>query len=288
MATELRAGISFSADLAQTILVEIQDHRIELKFLEERRKASQAEYWFLDDLLAFDKKTLRGIAAVSVALDNRVAFFHRFPLDSSLAQVDQNEQVQWELSHFIHEFKPHDYISDVHILRTHAREQYVDALVVAVPSSFIFNMQGLLAQRDVLLQTVEVNHIAAEHALRRAHPELKARHVVFVGVEQERVDTGVLARGRLTSYDYKNSTSIDESLTFVKRMVDGTDQSDIVLHGSAVSSAWVRSFRAGFGSRLMVLNPFRQMLVSPSCLNFKRFIGREHHFAACVGSTLRR
>jgi len=287
MAKELRAGISFTGDQAQTVVVELHDRRVELRHIEERTKESMLEYWFLDDLLSLEKKTLGKISRVSVAMDNSEAFFHRFPIDSLLTQVEQNEHVRWELSHFIADYKPQEYINDVHILRTHARDHFLDILVAAVRRSFLFKLHEYLAEQNLNLQTVEANVFSVTHALLLAYPEVKTTAATMVGISNRRLDIGILSNGRLTDYSYRKISPVEEAIGFLKESLEEANMQNIFLHGPSLTAEWMNSFRAAFGAKMMDLNPFRHMMVASSCQNFKQFNGREHRFAACVGSALR-
>jgi len=288
MAKELHAGISFGDDTAQTVLLEIQGPEVKLWGIEEHPKDRFVDYWFLDDLLSLDRKTLSRVSRVAVALDHHSAFCHRFPLDNSLNQVDQNDQVQWELSHYIANYKLHDYINDVRILRTRAREQMLDVLVATVHRSFVFGLHELLAEEKLDLQTVEVSFYAAENSVLSTYPDLKSKNCALVGISKQRVETGMLTSGRLSAYAARSVVSFDDAHRFLENSFVELDLSNIILYGTSQASEWIDGVRSVFGSRVSMLNPFRNMQVASSCRNFDEFAGNEHRFAASVGCVLRK
>ncbi len=292
MARELRAGISYSADTAQTVLLDVQDQTVELQYIAEQTRDRFNEYWFLDHLLSLDKKILKKISKLSIALDNTSAFFHRFPLDSSLGKVDQNEQIEWELAQYKQHFKRQDYIHELHVLRTRASEQYLDVLVVAIPRSFIFGIQEALTAQELDLRLVDLNYFASQHLHQIIHPETKVMKQALVGIFPNGISIGNIQNNKLAGYINLVETVTEKMLKFLEVELSDLGVNNIFLHGTTTKQSlamteWAKKLRNVLNLNVTIINPFRRMRVSSSCKNFEQFKGYEHHFVACVGSALR-
>ena len=286
MTKELIAGVSFSGNAAQTVILEVQPDGIELHHLEEFQNKSNNDIWFLDGILGARNDVGTKVSKIAVALDNAGVFLHSFPLDSSLTQPEQNEHVQWELSNYIDGFKPKDYINDIHVLRTHAREQISEILAVCVRRSLAFNIQNTLVSKKLDLQLVDTNHFCSQYALLVTHTEVKTKIVALADVTNNRVDVGILMNGRLTNYRYALSATVNDAVTFIENQLKTNSLSDVYLCGSGVSFELAKALRSRQGINVATLNPFRKIRIAPSFRGFDKFIGQEHRFASCVGAVL--
>ncbi|MBI3765302.1 MAG: hypothetical protein HY277_02215, partial [Ignavibacteriales bacterium] len=140
------AGVSFTDDTAHLAVLEAKSETIHIRYLEEFKNGKSGDLWFLEPLLARDNKVVRSVAKVSVALDLSTAFLHTFPIDNTLNQTEQNDHISWELSNYIPDFNPKEYIKDTQVLRTRAQEQVSELFVVAVKRDFVFKIQDALTE----------------------------------------------------------------------------------------------------------------------------------------------
>jgi hypothetical protein len=286
MSKELRSGISCNGDIASIAVLEINGEAIELKHLEELRKTRPDRLWFFDILDTVDKKTLSKLAALSVAVETENAILHKFPMDSSLTQVEMNEQVGWELSNYIADFHAKDYISDLKIMQTNAREQVADVLAIVMEKSFVFGMHEYLKNRKVNTGAIDIEYFAAEEALLQSHPETKDRQCAIVRISRDRVDAGVLSNSRLLDYRHKSADPPDSVIVFLQQLVDEFEVATLYVHGLGVSFEWQKILRREFKQKFMLLNPFRRMRISPSVPHFGSYNGNEFRFACAVGGAL--
>lgn len=287
MAKELSMGLSFSDGTAQTAVIEIGSDTNEIRFIEEYEKKSDSGVWFLDHLTGLKERGLGKVSSVSIAFDNSAAFLHSFPLDGTFTQSEQNAQVHWELSQLIADFKPNDYINDIHILRTNAREQVWDVLAVSLRRSLLYDMQARLTGHNLDLRIIDTNHFGAQAALVTIHPDIKKKTVCLAGITRTRVDVGILTKGRLTDYRYSMNTDVHGITAFLEALAGEFAATDVVVHGTGAIYETTKALRSSLHATVGMLNPFRKMRVSSSFRGFDKFIGHEHRFAACVGSALR-
>ena len=288
MPKELKAGISFSDDTAQTVVLELHPEEVVLHYLEEFKNASRSDIWFLDSIINARKGFSGKISSVSVALDNSAVFLHSFPLDTSLTQTEQNEYVQWELSNFIEDFKPREYINDIHPLRTRARDQVSDVLAVSVKRTLLFDVQQALADQHIDLRLADTYYFGTQYSLLATYPEVKTKTVALVGATMGRLDVGILVNGRLIDYRYKFVSTIEESVNFLREVLMNFPVSDIYLYGTAMTLDLTKNLHTAFAMNVTALNPFRRMRISSSFRDFDKFIGQEHRFASCVGCVLKK
>lgn len=286
MPKEYIAGISFDESSSQIVVLEQHEEGLELHYLEDSRKASEKDIWFLDSIPTMKEKFVGKISKASISINNSNVFLYSFPIDSSLIQSEQNEQMQWELSNFIDDFKPKDYITEVHVLRTKAREQISDILTVSVKRTLLFNIQTCLTDNKIDLQTIDTNHFGAQGALLFTHPDVKTRTVGLIGVNQGRLDFGIIQNGRLLDYRYSVNASMDDGINFIVEIVKDTSISEIFLYGAAATFEYKKSLRSSIGIIITTLNPFRRIRISPSLKGFDKYIGSEHSFASSVGIAL--
>jgi hypothetical protein len=286
MAKEILSGISFSGMTAIIAVLEKHKDAHQLVHLDEIEMSGEKALWFLDALDTVEKKLLGKIDSVSVALENARVQLHAFPTDSSLTRVEQNEHVRWELAQYVENFRPSEYVTDLHILRSNAREQVTDVLAVSVPQSLVFNIETNLSARKLNLKTVMVGHFAAEEALRLSHPELKNETCVFIEISNGRVDLEILKNEKRAGYGYTQFETPAETVGWMNELILAYPQAPIYLHGTEKLHEWIKLLRGSTGREVTTLNPFRKIRISPSVAQFSRQIGKEHRFAACIGAAV--
>jgi Tfp pilus assembly PilM family ATPase len=287
MAKKYIAGISYSSSLAQTAVLEFNGQTFEVISLDERKKTSNGALWFLESFVSSEKKILNNVEDVSIGIDGSTVFLHEFPMDSSLSQVDQNAQVNWELSHYIADYKKDEYINEIRLLRSNAREQVMDVLVVSLNRSFIFSAYSFLTDRNINLHSVDVNQFAAHYSLLHCHPEVKLRMSALVGIWDQRADISILRNGKIFRYGFVTNPSVETVLEKIFSIAQDLPLLFIFLHGDAITPAWTKGLREKFGSIVSTLNPFKKVQDRSSQKKLAQFIGTEHRFAAAIGSALR-
>ena len=288
MAKEISAGISIAGNRAQLAVFKVKEREHKLVFLQEYLRSDEHDLWFLKPLIDPENRILKKISRVSIALDTRSVFLHAYPIDASLTQSEQNEHTNWELSRFIPEFRPNDYICDRHVLRTRAREQIAEVLVVVVGRSLIFGIQEKITGKKFSLNVIDTSYFGAQHALIFSYPEIKVKTVALVSVGENRVDAGIEFNGRLIEYQYAADTSPESVTSVLRKVMKGSPVVEIFCSGPDASSEMVSFLSEAFGIPVTLMNPFRRMVKTSSFPDYDEFAGKEHRFAACTGMALRR
>lgn len=283
----LHAGISFTPYTAQTVLLELQDKSVQLRYLEQHSNFGKKDLWFLDAIVSLEDKKLRENIKVSIALDNSLLIIHKFPMDNTLTQIEQEDQIQWEISNFVANFNKEDYLYETHILKTNLNQQVIEVLVVVVPRSLVFNIKSFLSENNFDLEFIDFNYSSAEIVLKRTYPEGSGKNVALVEVAHERVDAGLLFMGRLASYRYFHIHSIEETIRNLNTWMLPFNVEQIFFHGSGLTIEWNEALRTSFKVDTTRLDPFKKIRISMPARNFSKYIGEEHAFTAAVGCALR-
>ena len=283
MSKEIIAGVSVSENIAHLTVVEIRNRDIELLHLEEILRNSEDDFWYLDSILNPKIRLMKKISKVSVALDSTSVFLHSFPLDTTLNQSEQNEHIHWELGNLIPEYQAADYIYDMHILQTRAREQVAEVLVIAVKRSVISNLQKILSRRKLELHVADTNIIGTDHSLITNYPEVKIKNVALISINRKQVEIGLVSNGRLTKYSYKKDLSSGLIIQTLRGLQQDLPVVEAYFCGTSVSPAVIDGVKSAIGVNCILLNPFRRMLERSSGDQFNTYLGTFHRFAACTG-----
>jgi Tfp pilus assembly PilM family ATPase len=288
MGKEFIAGVSFSESTAQVAVLEIRNAEASIVYLEEFNRETINEFWYLDPLLTKSRKIFKKVDKVSVAFDHASLLMYAFPADGTLSHVDQQEHVRWELSNYIPDFHPQEYINDLHTLQTHGKEQVKDLLVVSAKRSLINRLQSALSDQWYELHVVDTNHFSSQYALLVNHPEVKTTSVALIALNNNRIDLGILHHGRLTEYYYTTFSSVDELCQFVQQCLEDYPKLELYVCGTAVTNELVSAAQKKMKLPLTKVNPFRKMPLRVSSDNAGAVTGQEHRFVASVGIALRR
>ncbi len=283
MAKEIIAGVSRSDNIAHLTVVEIRNRDIELLHLEELLRNSEDDFWYLDSILNPKIRIMKKVSKVSVALDSTSVFLHSFPLDTTLNQSEQNEHIHWEIGNLIPEYQASDYIYDMHILQTRAREQVAEVLVVAVKQSVILNLQEILSKRKLELHVADASFIGADHSLITNYPEVKIKNVAMISIDKKQVEIGLVSNGRLTKYSCKKDLSSELIIQTLRGLQQDLPVVEAYFCGTSVSPVVIDGVKSAIGVNCILLNPFRRMLERSSGDKFNTYLGTFHRFAACAG-----
>ncbi|HLX12153.1 MAG TPA: hypothetical protein VKS81_05015 [Bacteroidota bacterium] len=284
MAKELVAGLSVAGGVAALAIVERDEKSSRLVHLAEISKSGDSLLWFVDIFDSVEKKLLGKTESVNVAVDSSLAFLHSFPIDTSLTQVEQNEQVQWELSNYLSPYRPSDHITDLRLFRLNAREQTAETLAISIGRTMLFRLQSALAERKLELQKVAVTQLAAESALLAIHPELKAKSCAIIGIGEELIEFEILVNARMSAFRQFPVSLGSEAVEAVTSLLREHAIPEVYLHGTGTVLDWRKALRSEGGPHIHLLNPFRKMSVAPTVTEYSRYIGKEYRFAACIGA----
>src|ERR1051326_3671280 len=190
------AGVSYMDDTAQIAILQIRRNSVTLCHLEEYSEQN-GDVWFLQPLLNRDKRIVRKVSRVNVALDSGVLAFHSFPADDALDQLSRQDHAHWELSNFIDAYVPKEYANDLRVLKSFPDEKYSDLLVVATRQALLSNIQSTLQGQKFNLDGTAANHFGAQESLLMNYPEVRSKRIALAGLTRNRIDLGFMENGKL-------------------------------------------------------------------------------------------
>lgn len=282
------AGLSYTGEILRTAVLQLKKDGPVLCHLAEERVDERAGHWFLRDLLRPRFGLMRKVSAVSVGIDNGSVFYHSFPADPSLAKAERDEMIDWELSHYIDDYSGADFVKDVHLLSPDAAGTATGVLVVAANRSFVREIQELIRSRRLELQVIETNFFGATYALGANYPEASLKRVLVAAIEGDRVDAGVLHRGKLERHACTLFADQEALLGFLEGLARGAKVDEVYFSGSEATHALVLAARGRLGLPAEMLNPARKLRLKRRYAKKNEFAGLEHRFASVIGCALRR
>jgi Tfp pilus assembly PilM family ATPase len=282
------AGLSYAGDVLRTAVLRLKKDGPVLCHLSEERVKDRTGTWFLRDVIEPRSGLMKKVDAVSVGVDNASLFYHSFPLDQSLAAADRAELIDWELSHYISDYVGTDFIKDVHVLLPEVGAMTPGLLVVAANRSFVQEIQSTIREQGVKLQVIETNFFGATYALGANYPETGMKRVLAVAIEADRVDVGVLNKGKLERHACAPVTSQGSLIGFIRGAAVSGKVDEVYLSGAGASHALVVAARPQMGVPVEMLNPVRKLRIKRRFEKGNEFAGVEFRFASVIGCALRR
>lgn len=282
------AGISFSEVSAQIAVLEVGRRDVRIRYFEEIAKQDDLPLWFLEPILSRSSRIYKKVKKVSLALPGDSVLVHLFPLDSSLNQDAQDNQVDWELGHLIPSYQSKEYVKDVHILKTSSRDQTQEVMVVAARRAAIAAIQEKLQAHKYEMHIIDLDHFGAEYALFVNYPETRTKCVGLATVASNRIDLGVLNNSRLAEYRYRLTESTEETLEFLQQRIADTGLTDLFFHGPNAAHTLINTARQRFKINCAMLNPLKELKPSRAFREIDSFTGHEFRYAAAIGCALRK
>jgi Tfp pilus assembly PilM family ATPase len=278
-------GISISGETAILAGLEQTEAGFFLVQLDELQRSERTPFWYLNLLERFPERD--SVAQVALALDGDMLHLLTLPIDSTLSQSDRNDHIHWEFSHYIENYKPGEFIHDVHVLDTDAEQHVERVLAVAVRRNIVFGVQDALRQQKLALGVVDLAQFAADTSLVRNYPEDMQGVCTDIGWNGNRIDVSVLDSGHLTAYRYATPAGETELKNFLTTLDPATAEK-IFLHGTGMSPEFENTVKATLRSTVVVADPLRRIPLSPEFPTQSRHLPDTHRYAAAVGIALRR
>ncbi|MBI5476657.1 MAG: pilus assembly protein PilM [Ignavibacteriales bacterium] len=288
MGKEIVAGVSYSGNRSHIAVYEVKNGDVKLLHLAEHLSAKQSDHWFLEKIISPELRILKKADKVSVALDINSVVLHTFPLDTTLNQSEQNGHVHWELSNFIKNYQPKEYIYDLHSLRISARDQVADVLVVAIKREKLFGIQSALESKKIELHIADTSFFGAEQTLLSVFPEIRNKTVALILSDFNEISIGIFVNGRVVKFGHNLQSTSDSIVNLFQSIKQEEIVTELYLCGGTASQELGVTLRNRLGIHVNMLNPFRRNITTSSYSDFKLFAGKEHLFAAATGVALRK
>jgi Tfp pilus assembly PilM family ATPase len=242
---------------------------------------------FTDYLSVFMKVNRVKAQRVSVALDTSLLFINNVPIENDLSRNDMNEQFNWELSQYFPDTPAREFITDTHLLTK--TETLSNMLSVSVKRQDAYAVQSAVAKLGLDLHIVDVDHFAADTALRINYPDTNRKYLAFIGIKEDRLDISMLRNGTIEAYSYSvvgSDQEIVDQIATVSREAKGIH--GIIVYGSYLEKNLLVQIRRASSLLVEALNPLRHVKVSDSLRIADHLTAPSYQFASAVGVALRR
>jgi len=244
---------------------------------------------FLEYLTAFLKVNQSKTRKASIALDTSLLFLTTLPMEEGLTRAEITEHINWELSQYFPDLTQKEFISDVHPLTHPDAEPWREVLSVSIRRTHASLIQRALAQIGIELHILDVDHFAADTALRLNYPDAYRKYIALVGVKENRLDISLIRNGSLESYRYAVVNSNKEIVDRVALLAqEAKGVFSIATYGPYLDRELLTQIRKA--SRLLVeaMNPLRHVAISDTLRIADHLSMPSYRFAAAVGAALRR
>ncbi len=290
MSKLLNAGLSISDDLSHLVVLEHNESKAELIYLEEFTNSGHdnSELWYLKSLFSVENPILGKIDSVSLALDKKDLLIHTFPMDISLKQDQQNEHLNWELSQLIPNFHAQDYISDTHVLQSIPEANKKNILSVTILKKLVYEITQSISKNKFKLNIIDSAHFSAEKTLIQNHPEVHNQNCILLGISKNQFEISRYFNSNLIEYVYRRETQIEYIIRYLRLFISDAKIDHIYVYGTNANEEILNHLKNNFPSLVQLINPFKIINISHNVQNFHKYLFAIHKFVPAVGIALRK
>ncbi len=296
-AKELTIGIALTERGVQAVEIERNGPASTLLAIDEWentlsfRDGDQARglQQFTEYLGAFMKVNQSRARRASIALDTAALHLAMIPMEEGLTRAEITEHITWELSQYYPDLSAKEFISDVHPLSRPEIERWREVLSVSVRRTHASAVQKALAAVGLELHILDVDHFAADTAMRLNYPDAYRKFVALVGVKENRLDVSLIRNGSLESYSYtlvRSNKEIIDSIANLPQVAKGIFS--ITVYGPYLDRDLLTQIRRASKLLVEAMNPLRHVTISDSLRVADHLSMPSYRFAAAVGAALRR
>ncbi len=281
------AGVSYSDNVSQIVVLQMKRKGARIRSIHEFRKQSDSPAWFLGPLIGRSEKIFRKVKTVAVAIDHDRLLFRTFPVDAGLNRPAMREHAAWEFAQFLPEGSAQAYVGDVYPLESRTDRPITDALYVAARRDFVQVVEQEIKKARFKCGQIDAAYFGAESSGLLNHPELGTVQSAIIGLFRRTLVVGILADGRLVQFVSKEISDPTDVLPHLEIEFGRRPVESICIYGPAAVAAVLNAIRARFSCEVAYLHAFKALEVDFDRRAMQQFMGREHVFASCVGIALR-
>jgi len=302
-------GISFSggsifftelySDSVNIRLDNVEEVKVDFDFEDEFQKFKSSQKDLTNISSEIEKYITKRNAAecsVSLAISTAQAFLITLPIDFSEGKQSLYSKISWELSNYFPD-NYNDFVINTYRLNSVLPFGSSDEfLIIAVTKNSLEFVKRIFKICRIELALIDIDHFAAEYALRNSYPEkMRNKNVMMVGLKSGRVDYGYITDKKYRNYAYSKSGSETEfnlnlvrkinSLLESKRFRPGLDR--LFLYGNEVKEDTVEALKKIDGVNAELINPFVNIGASDLFLKDESLRKTAYRFAPSCGAALR-
>jgi len=243
---------------------------------------------FSDRLGAFFETAGTRPGSVSVAIDSGRAFVLTIPLEDGGSRLERSEHMRWELEQYFPESGPGEFVTDIQPMTDNKIEDWVKTISVSLSRRHAGIVESAATASGAGLRIIDVDHFAADHALRFNYPDVGKKYMALIGIKESRIDVSILRNGVLESYRYHRVTSNQEIVEQIASLSeDQRGLFSISVYGTFLDTDLLTLIRQSSKLPVEALNPLRHIAVADSLRLSDHLTVPSFRFAAAVGVALR-
>jgi len=279
-------GIAVEDEYARYATFEVHGLRHILLHVDEYPRDNDSPCWFLQRISEPREKRYRNVSSVSVALGLSSIVTHAFPLDTSLTQAERNDHIHWELSSYVPEYNPQDYVTDVRVLRTAAQEQVSDLLVVAVSRPIVLEIQKFVSDQQLKMGTIDTTYFASEFSFQVNYADRRSKSVLLIVMHRTHAEIGWEANGKLVHFEKVRETSPAKIVQRIRRHLPDFPVSELYCCGEISNTEDVKTLQYELGIPALLVNPFNRLVKRSMWKTSQSLRGSEFLLNSCAGIAL--
>ncbi|HTR80212.1 MAG TPA: hypothetical protein VMM58_01195 [Bacteroidota bacterium] len=248
--------------------------------------SSQRERIFALELQSFFKSIGAGARTFAFGLNSRMVVAQSLPTDGSLNETELDQHALWELSQYSTVKNPNAYNVGAMVLDSNAETQVNTTIIVAVRKIFLNFLANVCKQLSGNLNIVDVDHFGAENALNFNYPEVSAKRVLLVGVDESSFDASVMVGGEtkdFVTFEWSTENDMAQLAEYAKSV----SAEAVYFHGRIVSQAMVNSLKTLSSIPAEIVDPFRKVALPHTLKNYRDVESRKQEYASAIGLALR-
>ncbi len=229
---------------------------------------------------------------VAVALSSAQAFIVHLPVDAHLSKSELYEHLRWELSNYYPDESPDTFALATYFMRrlNGSREM----LVVAVRREIIDFLKTVFSRCDLPIDIIDIDHFAAEHALRATYADIATMDVALFGLKSHHLDVSVISKGKFLLFRHDRFENGTDAQYFVTRQIATIQEKlsavaldNVFLYGPEVTSELCVALTEMLNLPVERMNPFRGLTISRELQDNEALTMSFHRFAPSAGLALR-
>lgn len=229
--------------------------------------------------------------SISFALPPDSVFVNIVPLPKTLKGPKLEEHLHWELSHYIPDFDPQNFLLESTPI-AHQPEHAVNVIVLSLKRGMVGFLQKVSAELRLRLSTLNIDHFCSEKTLAFNYPEIQGHTVLLISTRYGAVDASALKDGELVDYRrFLGQMPVDVPqiagayLKYINQRDDMDEPSAMFFSGLELPIGVMNRLKKEIPVQTITMNAFRKLPIKGKV--FEQYLNENYRFSAAIGLALR-
>jgi Tfp pilus assembly PilM family ATPase len=224
---------------------------------------------------------------VSVAVDTTFAQRDTIEVDSDLGNAEIIDFLKAEIE-FHNDFDGEQYVPAYEILST-SSEEHREVLYAALRNGLLSSLKDSCARCGLELQFIDLDHSCSELLINKLQPT--SNNHILVTVKTHQIEGTFTKSGHKLAYKYLPYskepfypvTKVAQALESISKEYIGK----IYVTGETADTVLIDMLRKNVDERYELLNPTRNLMLSPLASKNHKLEEAPHNFSAVIGAALK-